>query len=158
MASVRSATARWNRCGSKKAIAPGAPTSRPTTRRSRRGSAGPSSSGRTPTSSAARALEKIDGAALTKRLAAFTVDDPDVVLLGRETILRDGEPVGYLTSGGFGYTIGQPIGYGYVRNADGVSDAFIADGSYELVVAMEPVKARIHMQPLYDAAGARVKS
>ena len=105
-----------------------------------------------------RALERGNGAALAKRLAAFTVDDPEVVLLGRETILRNGEPVGYLTSGGFGYTIGQPIGYGYVRNADGVSDAFIADGSYELVVAMQPVKARIHMQPLYDAAGIRVKS
>ena len=104
------------------------------------------------------ALEKASGAALGKRLAGFTVDDPDVVLLGRETILRDGEPVGYLTSGGYGYTVGQPIGYGYVRNADGVSDAFLADGSYELVVAMEPVKARIHMQPLYDAAGVRVKS
>jgi 4-methylaminobutanoate oxidase (formaldehyde-forming) len=105
-----------------------------------------------------KALEKANGAALGKRLAGFTVDDPDIVLLGRETILRDGAPVGYLTSGGFGYTIGQPIGYGYVRNADGVSDAFIADGSYELVVAMQPVKARIHMQPLYDAAGVRVKS
>ena len=105
-----------------------------------------------------RALEKVNGAALAKRLAAFTVDDPEVVLLGRETILRNGEPVGYLTSGGYGYTIGQPIGYGYVRNADGVSDAFLADGNYELVVAMEPVKARIHMQPLYDPAGVRVKS
>ena len=48
-----------------------------------------------------RALETINGAALTKRLAGFTVDDPDVVLLGRETILRNGEPVGYLTSGGY---------------------------------------------------------
>jgi 4-methylaminobutanoate oxidase (formaldehyde-forming) len=105
-----------------------------------------------------KALEKATASVLGKRLAGFTVDDPDVVLLGRETILRDGEPVGYLTSGGFGYTIGQPIGYGYVRNADGVSDVFLADGSYELVVAMQPVKARIHMQPLYDAAGVRVKS
>ena len=75
------------------------------------------------------------------------------MLLGRETILRNGEPVGYLTSGGYGYTIGKPIGYGYVRNADGVSDDFLADGDYELVVANEPVKARIHMQPLYDPAG-----
>ena len=58
------------------------------------------------------------------------------MLLGRETILRNGEPVGYLTSGGYGYTIGKSIGYGYVRNADGVSDDFLADGDYELVVAM----------------------
>ena len=80
------------------------------------------------------------------------------MLLGRETILRNGEPVGYLTSGGYGYTLGQPIGYGYVRNADGVSDGFLADGSYELVVAMESVKARIHLQPLYDPAGTRIKA
>ena len=37
---ARSATARWNRCGWRRATAPGAPTSRPTTRRSRPGSAG----------------------------------------------------------------------------------------------------------------------
>ena len=30
--------------------------------------------------------------------------------------------VGYLTSGGYGYTVGKPIGYGYVRNAEGVTD------------------------------------
>src|SRR6185503_16324592 len=65
-----------------------------------------------------RALEQANGAALPKRLACFTVDDPDIVLLGRETILRNGEPVGYLTSGGYGYTIGKNIGFGYVRNSD----------------------------------------
>ena len=104
------------------------------------------------------ALEKRAGAPLKKRLAGFTTDDPDVVLLGRETILRDGEPVGYITSGGYGYTVGRPIGYGYVRNADGVSDAFLAEGEYALVVAMQPVKARLHMQALHDAAGLRVKA
>ncbi|TGS08335.1 aminomethyl transferase family protein, partial [Mesorhizobium sp. M1C.F.Ca.ET.187.01.1.1] len=37
-----------------------------------------------------RALEKVSGAALNKRFAGFTIDDPDIVLLGRETILRNG--------------------------------------------------------------------
>jgi sarcosine dehydrogenase len=36
--------------------------------------------------------------------------------------LRDGEFAGYLSSGGFGYTIGKPVGYGYLRNAGGVSE------------------------------------
>jgi sarcosine dehydrogenase len=104
-----------------------------------------------------RALEKVNGTAPAKRFAGFTVDDPEIVLVGRETILRGGEPVGYLTSGGYGYTVGRNIGYGYVRNADGVSDDFLADGDYRLVVANEPVKAEIHMTPLYDPAGERVK-
>ena len=104
-----------------------------------------------------RALETVAGQKLNKRLACFTVDDPQVVLLGRETILRDGQPVGYLTSGGYGYTVGKNIGYGYVRNAEGVSDEFLATGRYELVVAMETVPAALHIGPLYDAAAERVK-
>ncbi|WP_274630300.1 GcvT family protein [Arvimicrobium flavum] len=104
-----------------------------------------------------RALETINGAVLTKRFAGFTVDDPDIVLVGRETILRNGEPVGYLTSGGFGYTVGKNIGYGYVRNAEGVSDEYLATGDYELVVAMERTQATIHLEPLYDPSGERVK-
>ncbi len=104
------------------------------------------------------ALEKLTGAALTKRLTGFTVDDKDVVLVGRETILRNGEPVGYLTSGGYGYTIGKNIGYGYVRNAAGVSDDLLKSGTYELVVATERVPATIHLEPMFDPTAAKVKA
>ncbi|MGQ2903875.1 MAG: GcvT family protein [Neoaquamicrobium sediminum] len=104
------------------------------------------------------ATEEVAAKPLGKRLACFTVDDPDVVLLGRETILRDGEPVGYLTSGGHGYTVGKGIGYGYVRKAEGVSEDFLRSGRYELVVAMESVPAEIHLEPLYDPSSSRVKA
>ncbi len=81
------------------------------------------------------------------------------MLLGRETILRNGEPVGYLTSGGYGYTAGKSIGYGYVRNADGVSDDFLPSGDYELVVAMRAHQGGdLHMEPLYDPKAERVKA
>ncbi len=79
---------------------------------------------------------------------------PTIVLLGRETILRNGEPVGYLSSGGYGYTVGKNIGYGYVRNADGVSDDFLTSGDYELVVAKERTPARIHLEPLTTRQGS----
>ena len=105
-----------------------------------------------------RALETLQTAPRAKTFAGFTVDDPGIVLLGRETILRNGEPVGYLTSGGYGYTVGRNVGYGYVRRAEGVDEAFLAEGDYELVVAMERTPARIHLAPLYDPAGERVKT
>jgi len=97
-------------------------------------------------------------APLKKRLACFTVDDSEIVLLGRETILRNGIPVGYLSSGGFGYTINKPIGYGYIRNEDGVNDSFIAEGEYALEVATKRVPANVHMKPLYDPDMVRIKS
>ncbi len=105
-----------------------------------------------------RALEALQGEKRKKALAGFTVDNPDIVLVGRETILRNGEPVGYLTSGGYGYTLGKNVGYGYVRRAEGVDDDFLTGGDYELVVAMERTPAKIHLEPLYDPAGARLKA
>jgi sarcosine dehydrogenase len=94
---------------------------------------------------------------LKKRLAAFTLDDPAVVLLGRETIFRDGQQVGWLTSGGYGYTVGKNIGYGYIRNPAGVQTDWLLSGRYELEVAAERVPATIHLAPLYDPKMERIK-
>lgn len=92
-----------------------------------------------------------------KMMAGFTVD-PDIILLGRETIYRNGDRVGWLSSGGYGYTIGKSIGYGYVRNPKGVDRAYIEAGTYELEVATERVPCTVHMDPLYDPRMARVKA
>ncbi len=104
------------------------------------------------------AIEAQRAKPLVKRLATFTVDDKDVVLLGRETIYRNGERVGWLTSGGWGYTVNAGIGLGYVRNPAGVDDAYLMSGSYELEVATSRVPARLHLAPLYDPTNARVRS
>ncbi len=95
---------------------------------------------------------------LVKRFACFTVDDPDVVLLGRETIYRNGERVGWLTSGGWGYTVEKNIGYGYVRDEAGVDVDYLKAGTYELEVATERVPCTLHLGPLYDPKMERVKA
>jgi len=95
---------------------------------------------------------------VTARLACFTVDDPDVVLIGRETIYRDGEMVGWLTSGGWGYTVETNIGYGYIRKPDGVDRSYVMTGSYELEIATRRVPCSVHLRPLYDPQMKRVKS
>ena len=95
---------------------------------------------------------------LKKILGCFTVDDPQVILVGRETIFRNGERVGWLTSGGFGHWLGKPVGYGYVRNRAGVDREYLASGNYELEVATQRVPCRVEMAPLYDPKMARIKS
>lgn len=104
------------------------------------------------------ALESAQAKPLGKRFAGFTLDDPDAVLVGRETILRDGQPVGYLTSGGYGYTVGKSIGYGYVRRAEGISDDWLTAGRYDLVVAGDTLRATLALTPLIDPQGLRIRS
>ena len=104
------------------------------------------------------ALEKQVLGGVKKMLACFVVDDPDVVLLGRETIYRNGKRAGWLSSGGFGYTVNKSIGLGYVRNPDGVTEDYVLSGEYELEVATERVKCSVYMKPVYDPAMARIKA
>lgn len=97
-------------------------------------------------------------APLKKLMATFTLADPNISLFGRETILRNGERVGWLTSGGWGYTVARNIGYGFVRRAAGVDRDFIMSGTYELEVATARVPCDVHMDALYDPMSARVKA
>ncbi|MFD0858251.1 GcvT family protein [Roseovarius aquimarinus] len=92
-----------------------------------------------------------------KMMASFTAD-PGVILSGRETILKDGKRCGWLSSAGYGHTIGAPIGMGYVRSDDVLTRDEVAAGSYQLEVAGDRVAAQIHLAPLYDPKMERVKT
>ena len=91
-----------------------------------------------------------------KMLASF-VADGDIILSGRETIYRNGERVGWLSSAGYGHTIGKSIGMGYVRNNSGVDKDFVLSGEYELEVATARVPCSVHLAPLYDPKMEKVK-
>jgi 4-methylaminobutanoate oxidase (formaldehyde-forming) len=104
------------------------------------------------------ALAEAAKAPLPRLLAGFAVDDPAAVLLGRETIYRDGVRVGWLTSGGYGHTVGHAIGYGYVRREGGLDRDFVLSGRYEIEIATERVPARVTLSPFYDPQGRRIRS
>ena len=104
------------------------------------------------------ALEAQQGRPLAKMLVGFTVDDQDAVLVGRETILRDVQPVGYLTSGGDGYTVGKSIGFGYVRRDTGVTEGWLNQGSYSLVIAGQETPAVLAPGALYDPEGKKIRA
>jgi len=104
---------------------------------------------------AAVAEQRASGVA--KKLATF-VADRDVILSGRETIYRNGVRVGWLSSAGYGYTLGKSIGMGYIRNENGVDVDYVKSGTYELEVATERVPCSVHLAPLYDPKMEKVKS
>ena len=53
----------------------------------------------------------------TRKLCFLTLDDPTVVVMGKEPVLdtaEDGKVLGYITSAGYGYSLGRCIAYAYL--------------------------------------------
>ncbi len=105
------------------------------------------------------ALEAQRTRPLTRILAGFSVADPEIILLGRETIYRNGQRVGWLASAGWGHTVNASLGYGYVRDPEnGLTRDDLLSGSYELEVATERVPASVFLKAPYDPDNARIRA
>ena len=93
---------------------------------------------------------------LEQRLVQFKLTDVEPLLYHNEPILRDGENVGYLSSGGYGHHVGAAIGMGYVP-CKGESVAELLASSFEIDVMGTRVKAQAQLKPFYDPKSERVK-
>lgn len=100
-------------------------------------------------------LSKLD-AGLEKRLLQFKLLDAEPLLYHAEPILRDGDVVGYLTSGNYGHTLGGSIGLGYVP-CKGEDVKSVLASSYEIEVAGVRVAAEASLKSFYDPKSERVK-
>jgi 4-methylaminobutanoate oxidase (formaldehyde-forming) len=98
------------------------------------------------------------GAPLRRRLVVFTLEDAEPLLYHDEPIWRDGELVGRITSGAYGHTLGRAVGMGYVTHSDGVTDAFVESGRWELEIACERHRARAQLAPPHDPKSLRVRA
>ncbi|WP_299694256.1 FAD-dependent oxidoreductase [uncultured Tateyamaria sp.] len=93
---------------------------------------------------------------LETRLIQFKLTDPEPLLYHNEPIVRDGEIVGYLSSGSYGHHLGAAVGMGYVP-CKGEAVADVLASTYEIDVAGTRVRADASMKPLYDPKSDRVK-
>ena len=95
---------------------------------------------------------------LSQRLMQFRLTDPEPLLYHNEAILRDGEVVGYLTSGNYGHHLGGAIGLGYVAcQSEGESADEQLRSSYSIDVAGTIVPAEVSFKPMYDPKAAQVR-
>ncbi len=95
-------------------------------------------------------------AGLDRRLVQFRLRDPEPLLYHNEPILRDGEIVGFLTSGAYGHHLGAAVGMGYVP-CRGESAAQVLASAYEIDVAGTRVAADASLRPFHDPDGTRMR-
>jgi glycine cleavage system aminomethyltransferase T/glycine/D-amino acid oxidase-like deaminating enzyme len=102
------------------------------------------------------------GAAATRELAAqpprhrsrcLVLDDPGTVLMGKEPILADGEPVGHVTGAGFGYSVGASLAYGYLPAARAETGSRL-----EVEWFGRSIGATVVDDPVFDPEGLRMRA
>ncbi len=96
---------------------------------------------------------------LARRLVSVVLQAQEPLLWGGETLLRDGRPVGDLTSAGYGHTVGASVGLGYAKRADdrAIDAGWLETGRFEVDLAGVRLAARVSLKPPYDPTGARIK-
>jgi glycine cleavage system T protein len=93
----------------------------------------------------------------SRRLCCMVTDDPAVMLVGKEPLLASGEPVGYVTSAGYGATMGESILYGYLPVAlaePGTTLAVHSAGADHPVTVVSEPRFDPEMARLKDVAAA----
>jgi glycine cleavage system T protein len=90
---------------------------------------------------------------LERRLSCIVLEDARSVTLGSEPVRIDGEIVGRVTSGGYGYTVERSIAYGYVP-----AEAAEPGQAVEIEIFGAWVPGEVAREPLYDPDGNRVRA
>jgi glycine cleavage system aminomethyltransferase T len=105
------------------------------------------------------AVEKARVEGPRRRLVSLVLDDPGPMLWGGELILRDGVPVGQVTSAAWGEALGASVGLGYVRHPadEAVTGDFVRSGTYQVNVGGTVCPATAALRPPFDPAGNRVR-
>ena len=93
-----------------------------------------------------------------RRLLSYVATSPDMPLAhGGELILRNGEPVGEVTSAAHGYSVGALVALGYAATGGlPVDDAWLG-ARFELDIAGDLVPVRASLKAPYDPGGERLK-
>lgn len=88
-----------------------------------------------------------------KKLVTMVMETEDIDVTHDEAIFHNGECVGYVTSGGFAHHVRKSVALGYVPTE------LTKDGeAFEIELLGEMKPATIVAEPLYDAAGERMRS
>jgi 4-methylaminobutanoate oxidase (formaldehyde-forming) len=93
-----------------------------------------------------------------RRIVSFVLDDPCAYPWGGELVLRDGVPVGQVTSAGWGAAIGSAVGLALIGDRASVTATpqWIRDGAYEIDVAGQRFSATVTLRGPFDSEGRKL--
>jgi 4-methylaminobutanoate oxidase (formaldehyde-forming) len=100
-----------------------------------------------------KALLKQKKEGIKQKLCCMTLSDATAVALGNEPIFQGDKVVGWVTSGGYGYTVEKSIAYGYLP-----IDLAKSGTQLEVELFGERIKLTVEKDPLYDPKAERIRA
>jgi glycine cleavage system T protein len=99
------------------------------------------------------ALVKQKEAGTKQKLCCIAISDDRTIALGKEPIRAGEEIISWVTSGGYGYSVGMSLAYAYLPNEYAKPGIELSIEFFGAQVAAEVVKS-----PLWDPKGERIRS
>lgn len=99
------------------------------------------------------ALLKQKETGLRRKLCCLTLADKTAIAIGNEPIHSGEQVVSWVTSGGYGYAVGQSIVYAYLPLAHSPVGTQL-----EVEILGERIKVTVMNEPLWDPKGERIRS
>jgi glycine cleavage system aminomethyltransferase T len=99
------------------------------------------------------AWEQRTAASVGDVLCCCTLDDDTAIVMGKEPVFSHGNPVGYVTSAAYGYSVGRTIAYVFMPVALARPGEPI-----EIEYFGERLSAHVVTEPCFDPQGSRVRA
>jgi glycine cleavage system aminomethyltransferase T len=99
------------------------------------------------------AWEKRTAASVEDVLCCCTLDDDTAIVMGKEPVFSRSDPVGYVTSAAYGYSVGRTIAYVFLPVALARPGEAV-----EIEYFGERLPAHVVTEPCFDPQGSRVRA
>ena len=106
----------------------------------------------------AAALATIRDEPRRSRLVSVRLRDPEPMLFHGESLLRNRSYAGFVTSGGFGYTLGAAVGIAWLHADEPITQALLDAGDLEVEIANVRYPVDVSVKPFYDPTGERPRA
>jgi 4-methylaminobutanoate oxidase (formaldehyde-forming) len=99
------------------------------------------------------ALVKQQAEGIQRKLCCLALADPASIALGNEPVRRDDKIVGWITSGGYGYSIRKNLAYAYLPTEHATLGTKL-----DVELFGERIAATVERDPQWDPKGERIKA
>jgi 4-methylaminobutanoate oxidase (formaldehyde-forming) len=99
------------------------------------------------------ALRRQKAAGLHRQLCCLVLSDPEIVAIGSEPVRCGPDVIGWVTSAGFGYSLGRSLAYAYLPHQ------YTQPGTaLDVEIMGDHVGAAVVREPLWDPSGERLRA